>query len=219
MSNGPRLSQPGDRSPITQDTLLVVEGRDAFGFFLGLLTELSLQDRIEIRNAGGVQDWPNFLLALPTISGFDAVTSLGLVRDSETDPARAFQEVCSALQGGSLPVPTGVLQPTPRSSTPLVMIMLLPDGNTPGMLETLCWCALAGDPRVFCIEEFLKCVETQTGQPVRRPEKSRVQAYIASREEPWFLVGQAARSSYFPWHSSAFDEVKRFVQGLITSTP
>jgi hypothetical protein len=38
MSNVGRLSEPGSREPITHSKLLVVEGRDRFGFFLGLLT-------------------------------------------------------------------------------------------------------------------------------------------------------------------------------------
>jgi len=72
------LSSPGSRAPITHDTLLIVEGRDAFGFFLALLTDLRLENRIEIRNAGGIQDWPNQLLALSAISGFTSVVSMGL---------------------------------------------------------------------------------------------------------------------------------------------
>jgi hypothetical protein len=219
MSNGARLSQPGDRSPIRHDTVLVVEGRDAFGSFLGLLEELGLQDRVEIQNAGGINDWPNYFRVLPAISGFDAVTSLGVVRDSERDPVRAFQEVCRDLRGGGLAVPTGVLQPTPTPPFPRVTVMLLPDGQTAGMLETLCWQALTGDPRLSCIDDFLKCVETQTGQPVARLEKSPIYAYIAAREEPWLFLGLAARSQYFPWSSPAFHAVKQFVQGLAGGMP
>jgi hypothetical protein len=219
MSNGARLFEPGDRSPITHATLLVVEGRDAFGFFLALLKELGLKDQIEVRNAGGITDWPNYLRVLPLISGFDAVTSLGLARDSEANPGQAFQEVCSALKGGGLSVPTAVLQPSVSPPAPRVTVMLLPDATTPGMLETLCWRAMAGDLRVPCIHPFLACVEKAIGSPVKRPEKSRLYAYIAVRDEPWLLLGQAARAGYFPWTSPAFDEVKRFAQGLIAVTP
>src|SRR5438046_2897270 len=97
MSNGGRLSAPGSREPLTHDTVLIVEGRDMFGFFLGLLTELGIPDRIEVRNAGGLQDWPD------------------------------FQEVCNALRGSGLPVPAVLLQPTPTPPVPRVSVMLLPD--------------------------------------------------------------------------------------------
>jgi hypothetical protein len=219
MSNGATRYKRGDRSPLTQAAVLVVEGRDMWEFFGALLYELGLHGRVDVRDPGGITDWPDFLRALPAISGFDAVNSLGLVRDCETDPARALQDVCTALRGASLPVPPAVLQPTATPPPPRVTIMLLPEGNTPGMLETLCWRALAGDPRIPCIEEFLDCVERAVGQPVARAEKSRIHAYIAAREEPWFLLGQAARSRYFPWDSPAFAEAKQFLQDLIASTP
>ncbi len=209
------LSDPKSRAPITHETLLVVEGRDAFGFFLGLLTELKLDQRIEIRNAGGVTDLPDFLLALSAVSGFGAVKSLGVVQDSESDPAAAFAGVCSALRGANLPIPAAPLQPTAPPPDPRVTVTLLAEPNTPGMLETLCWQALGGDQRLPCIDEYLNCIAKQTGQPVQRPEKSRVYAYIAAREEPWLLLGTAARAGYFPWASSAFDAIKLFLQGLI----
>jgi hypothetical protein len=209
------LSDPKSRAPIAHDTLLVVEGRDAFGFSLGLLTELKLEQRIEIRNAGGVDDLPDFLLALSAVSGFGAVRSLGVVQDSEADPAVAFAGVCGAIRGANLPIPAGPLQPTSPPPGPRVTVTLLPDPKTPGMLETLCWQALGGDPRVPCIDEYLNCIGKQTGQPVQRPEKSRVYAYISAREEPWLLLGTAARAGYFPWASSTFDAIKLFLQGLI----
>jgi hypothetical protein len=87
------------------------------------------------------------------------------------------------------------------------------------MLETLCWRALARDPRFPCVEEYLDCVRRQTGQPLAHEDKSRIYAYIAGREEPWLLLGQAARARYFPWASAVFDEIKAVVQGLVAPTP
>ena len=158
------LSDPQSREPITHDTILVVEGRDAFGFFLGLLTELGLHQRIEIRNAGGVNDWPDYLLALTGVSGFNHVTSMGLVRDSETAPRTAFADVRRALKNAGLPIPAAPGQGTPAPPHPHISIALLPDANTAGMLETLCWQALQGDARVPCVEEFVTCVVTNTSQ-------------------------------------------------------
>jgi hypothetical protein len=219
MSNAGELFSPGPRAPIRLRTVLVVEGRDMFGFFLALLRELALDSQIEVRNGGGVPQLYDYLAVLPNIAGFDAVISLGVVCDTEADPARAFTGLCNALGRASLAIPAAALQATTPPPPPRVTVALLPDASTPGMLETVCWRALASDVRLPCVEEFLKCIATQTGQPVARVEKSRVYAYIASREEPWFLLGQAAQAGYFPWASPAFDEVKRFLQGLISTTP
>lgn len=109
MSNGGDVSQPGSRQPIRYGTLLVVEGRDTFGFFLALLKELGLVNRVEVRNGGGVPDLYDYLAVLPNISGFDAVTSLGVVCDCETDPAAAFRE--------PLPGPAASRSPGPHRGT------------------------------------------------------------------------------------------------------
>jgi hypothetical protein len=188
-------------------------------FFRALLPVLGLQDRIEIRDAGGITDIPAYVSLLKTINGFDAVVSLGLVRDCETDPVAAFQDICSALQGAALPVPPAVLLATAPPPLPKVTVMLIPDAGTPGMLETLLWRSLTSDPRLPCVEQFLDCIRQQTKQPLAHEEKSRIHAYIAGREQPWLLLGQAARANFFPWASPAFDEVKGFVRSLLPPTP
>ncbi len=215
MTDGAELFKPGTREPIRLPAMLVVEGRDMFGFFLAQLRELGLDKQIEVRNGGGVPDLYDYLGVLPNISGFDAVTSLGVACDSETNPNDSFQALCSALKRAGLPEPAAAFQATSALQSRRVTIALLPDAATPGMLESLLWRALSGDARVSCIDEFVQCVESATGQPLARIDKSRVHAYIAARDEPWFLVGQAARSGYFPWESPVFDEIKGFVRSLI----
>jgi hypothetical protein len=219
MSDGDELFHPGTRAPITHNAVLVVEGRDVFGFFLALLRELGLEHQIEVRNGGGLPGFHDYFQDLVLVSDFSRITALGIVRDCEDNPTGAFQQVCAGLQRASLAVPPAPLVATPAAPQPQVTVMLLPDSNTAGMLETLCWRALGSDPRIPCIDEYLKCVETATSQPVHGLEKSRIHAYIAAREEPWFLLGQAARAGYFPWNSPAFDEAKNFVRGLIASKP
>lgn len=214
MSNGGDVSQPGSRAPFHYSTLLVVEGRDMFGFFLALLKELGLFNRIEVRNGGGIPDLYDYLAVLPNISGFDAVTSLGVVCDCEADPTLAFRDLCQALRRAGLPVPTAALQPAGGSPPPRVQVALLPDAATPGMLETLLWRSLAADPLVACVDQFLDCVRQQTGRSHPREEKSRIYSYIAAREQPWLLLGQAAHARYFPWSSPVFSEIKAFLQGL-----
>src|SRR5438105_3417416 len=112
MSNGGDVSQPGSREPLHYDTVLVVEGRDIFGVFLALLRELGLTKQIEVRNGGGIPDLYDYLAVLPNVSNFDKVTSLGIVCDTETDPAAALNKLCNALGRAGLPMPAAALQPT-----------------------------------------------------------------------------------------------------------
>lgn len=221
MSNGGDVSKPGSRAPIHLGNVLVVEGLDMYRFFLALLRELGLKNQIEVRNGGGIPDLYKYLAVLPLVSDFDKVSSLGVVCDTETDPSAAFNNLRNALQQAGLSVPATVLQPTSLSSRPCITVALLPDAATPGMLESLLWRSLRAeaDPRISCVEQYLDCIRQQTGNPLAHEEKSRLHAYIAGREQPWLLLGQAAHANYFPWTSPVFDEIEGFVRSLVATTP
>jgi hypothetical protein len=219
MNAGGELFRPGTRAPITHDTVLVTEGRDMFGFSLALLHDLGLDQRIEVRNGGGLPSFHDYFQDLVNISGFASVISLGVMRDSETDPGGAFQSVNAGLLRANLPVPQVPFQSTASPPLPRVSVYLLPDPRTPGMLETLCWRALRGDQRVRCVEEYLDCLRKQTGKPLNHEEKSRIYSYIAGRERPSLLLGQAAHAGFFPWASPVFDEIKAFLRGLVGASP
>ncbi len=77
------LQYPQSKSPIKSEKLLLVEGRDAFGFFKAILQELSLLENIEIRNFGGIKDFTTYLRTLKITPGFKKVISLGIIRDAE----------------------------------------------------------------------------------------------------------------------------------------
>lgn len=219
MSNGGEVFEAGSREPIRYSTVLVVEGRDTFGFFRALSKELGLQNQIEVRNGGGLPDLYDYLQILQNIAGFDAVASLGVVCDADADPHAAFTKLCNALSRANLPVPVAALQSTASPPLPRVAVAILPDPNTPGMLETLLWRSLAGNPVVPYVEQYLDCIRKQTGQAVKYEDKSRIHTYIAGRDQPWLLTGQACHARHFPWDSPVFDEIKAFLQVLIGGTP
>ena len=209
------LHVPHSRSPITRSKVLVVEGRDTFPFFMACLRELSLLHTIEIRNMGGVDELDAYLDTLPNISGFDRVTSLGLIRDAETEAAElAFESVCHSLRQAGLPVPT-------RPMTPLVgegrqvSVFILPDCVNSGTLETLCLQSVQADPVMTCVDDYFRCAESHGAVvPTRWLSKARVRAFLASRPRPHLLVGQAAHEGYWPWDNSAFDLLKQFLRAL-----
>jgi len=157
MTSADELFVPGTRAAIGKNVLLVVEGRDMYRFFLALLRQ-GIDQQVEVRNGGGLPAFHDYFQDLVLISGFSGVNVLGIARDCEDDPAVAFQQVCGGLQRAGLAVPSAPLTATPLPAQPRIIVMLLPDGNTPGMLETLCWRTLASDPRVPCVDEYLKCV-------------------------------------------------------------
>ncbi len=166
---------------ITKPKLLLVEGKDEVKLFEKLLADLGLVD-IEIRDIMGKTKYRKNIEALPRLSGFGEVTSVGIVTDADKQPKGTFDSVCDALGVAGLPRPTAPLQAV--GDAPLVMVMILPDGETPGMLEDLCLESVADDPTMSCLEEYFRCLEEQleAGAFPGNPSKARVRAFLASME-------------------------------------
>jgi hypothetical protein len=191
---------------------LLVEGRSAEAFFNALLSNRAISD-IQVQNFGGNNELPGFLRALRLGPGFvRQVVSLGIIRDAETNAEAAFQSVCGALQWAHLAVPEQVMSPVGMS--PRVSVLILPDATTPGMLETVCLQAVADDPVMECLNQYFSCMEQCLNVMPNNIPKARIQAFLASRHRPGLLPGEAASAGYWPWHSTAFDNIKRFLQLL-----
>jgi hypothetical protein len=197
---------------IRRERVLAVEGRDAEVFFVALLHHLRRVDEIEVRNFGGLGYWPTYPRALAATPGFAAVTSLGIVRDAERSARSALQSIQTALAAAGLPVPSR--HAVVAVGTPNVSAFILPDGNRPGMLESLCLSAVASDPATACLDPYFDCVKQQGVVPTRNPEKARLHAFLATRHKPDLLLGQAASAGYFPWDDPVFEPLKDFLRRL-----
>jgi len=208
----PAESQPVQPKAITRPKLLVVEGSDAFVFFLELLRYLNLAQIIEVRNFGGVDELPNFLETMVITPGFSQITSFGIVRDAEKGTVdSAFQSARNSLKRVGLSEPKKLMVAT--ESSPRVSVFVLPDCKSRGMLATLCLQSVSTDQVFPCIETFFQCVEKAVGLPTKM-EKARLHAYLASRPEPHLSFQQATVAHYWPWDHPVFDPVKDFLRAL-----
>lgn len=93
-------------------------------------------------------------------------------------------------------------------------IFILPDAQTPGMLEDLCLRAVADDPVMPCVQEFFDCIQRRCDTSPGTMPKAKTHAFLASRERPGLRLGEAAMKGYWPWADPAFDEVRRFLRAL-----
>jgi hypothetical protein len=206
------LYLPSSRSPIIHSKILLVEGKDAFYFFKALLRCMDLLEQIEIRNFGGIQDLTRYLKTLTISPGFIQITSLGIVRDAEVDARAAFHSVCNSLNHVGLRAP---LEPNSLSTgEPSTAIFILPDCFSPGMLESLCLKAVQDDPAFACIDNYFECLKARRSDPPGNIPKAQIQVFLASRERPGLLLGEAAQKGYWPWNSSVFDPLKHFILAL-----
>ena len=196
---------------ITEAKQLLVEGNDQRNFFEAFLRYIDCPG-VTVQNFGGVKELHGFLRALVRMQGFRSVGSIGIVRDAETDAGGAFQSVQSALKAAELPVPAHPRQQS--DGRPRVSVHILPDGDNPGMLETLLNRSFADDPVNGCIDEFFQCVEAIPNRQIQRPDKARSHAYIATQPEPYFSVGVAAKNDYWDLDHSAFGSLRTFLMKL-----
>lgn len=201
--------------PITSNAQLLVEGNDQRNFFEALISHtrhISLQD-IQIQNFGGVGELRSFLETLAASDEFkDRVQSLGIIRDAEESAGSAFQSVQSSLRNANLPEPARPREP--MDGSPRVNVLILPDDDSPGMLETLLCQTLVSDPVNDCIDTFFECARKLPGADIRRPDKSRAHAYISIHPEPQSSVGVAAQKGYWDLDHSALADVRRFLESL-----
>lgn len=203
---------PPPESPSSRRQLLV-EGRDYLNFFGALVERLDLTGGVHIQDFGGVSELRDFLQALTRESGFrETVHSLGIVRDAERNAAGAFQSVQGSLQAAGLPAPD---TPGQRADgEPAVTVLILPGDDRSGMLETLLCETFASSPESDCIEAFFECVEGASDSTIRRPDKARAHAWLATRPDPHVSVGFAAQKGYWDLEHSALDSVREFLTAL-----
>lgn len=199
------------RGPIESEVQILVEGNDQRNFFEAFVKHLSLAN-IQIQNFGGVDQLRDFLEGLVDATGFQAVKSVGVVRDAETSAQAAFQSVQSSLRNAGLPVPN---RPEDRTGgSPAVTVLILPGNNRPGMLETLLNETFVNTPVDDCINAFFGCVEDVSGVSIQRPHKARAQAYLATKPDPHLSVGVAAKRDYWDLNHPVFDQLRQFLTAL-----
>lgn len=190
---------------------LLVEGKAQKNFFEAFVKHLDFQHTIQIHDFGGVTELGDFLGALAGIPGFDLVTRVGIVRDAEESVEAARRSVDSSLRNAGLPTPGDA----EAGSAPAVHVLILPDGEEPGMLETLLCQAFENDPVNDCIDKFFDCARLHPGVEFRRPDKARAQAFLATRPLPGVSVGVAAKKNYWFLDHEAFAGVRAFLTGLL----
>ena len=202
-----------DVQPIEKSIQLLVEGNDERNFFEAFLRHLDISHNVQVQSFDGVSQLALFVETLAATDEFkDRVESLGVVRDAETSAQSAFQSIQRSLLVAGLPVPD---QPRQRAgSSPAVSALILPDDDSPGMLETLLCQTFASSSLDGCIDSFFECVHAELGHGPHRPHKARAHAYIATQRDPHVSVGVAAQRSYWDLDHAVFDGVRNFLRSL-----
>jgi hypothetical protein len=94
-------------------------------------------------------------------------------------------------------------------------IFIAPDGGTPGALESLYLRAIQKDSIADCIQAFMQCVTPHLHSPlVAHRAKVEFHTWLASREKPDILPGQALDANYIVRDHHAFGPIRDFLAQL-----
>jgi hypothetical protein len=210
---------PKKPQELNQPKLLIGEGNDEVEFFQALLEYLYIKD-VQVEDYRGKNGLTRYLKTLSEPrTGFRDVISLGITRDADgyntpvqhDSAARAFQSVQDALKSASLPVP---LQPIEKAGDLLnVSVFILPDCNSPGMLEDLCLSSIEDTEELACVDGFMSCMQT-AGRKAPNIAKAKLHAWLSMQEVSDFRIGLAAQQKVWDWEHPKFDKIKEFLRNL-----
>lgn len=197
---------------LREKKIVIVEGKDDDNFIVSLIQNIGLHG-IQVIPFEGNTDWSKKLSALVKMPNFSTlIESVGIIRDSDSDMDRTFKSVCTTLANNGLDVPKRTMETTTRK--PKIIVMLWPFSKENGSLEDLCLLSIAEYPEMKCIEAYFDCLKSTLKTMPKNMSKSKVQAFLASREEACPHLGIGATKNYWPFEHDVFNETKIFLKSL-----
>lgn len=192
--------------------VLVVEGLDDFHVVVGVLAAMQI-DSVHIVWTDGVENLGSRLKVYAKTPGWANVRRLGILVDSDNDPAARLDSIRSALGNAQLPVPrlAGDIVGDGLS----VLYSTLPAPDAVGRLETVIASAVPDAARV-CIDQFMSCAGVADDGVSGRHEKTFVHAYIAATAEPGAKIGEAITAGVLDVSGPAFEPIRVVLRALVT---
>lgn len=214
MVRGSATEHRAQRLHITSDRLLLVEGQDEVYLFNALIKHCpGSQSVIQVIEVGGKDQFFKKLEAIKIETKTrPTFRSVGVVRDADDSPERAFQSVCNHLRRVGYKAPDS--HGTFSDASPSVGIFIVPNGTESGAIETLCRRSVEGLDAARCVEQYLDCLVRYNAMNSTNQDKSFAHAYLASMREPVARVGEGAQRGFWDLESAAFAEVLGFIQTL-----
>ncbi len=231
--------------PEDKTRILVVEGPEDKTFFEALATHLGIHEDLFVVVCGGKNSLAATLANILADGNFHNIDHIGIICDNDypdnRDGKGALEVVCEEIDRANdevsvllrssrqLPMPS-----RPREAAgakPKVSLLLLPDDDEDGMLESLVLEAIGEDEITKCVDEFYACLGDKAQLNLRqaRMPRSRLSVYISGKildekyatnddSRRWFLT-QAVDMKWWNdermWERSAFTPAKTFLTQLL----
>lgn len=202
--------------------LLLVEGKDDVEFINGLKGYLDLDNRsIQVISYDGKDNVRAGLRTVSQLPRFRRVNVLGIVRDGHNNPKGAFIGARDALGEFFTTPPAHPLHfsesafiKSPHSGQAVYTgIAILPGHGKSGELEDLLLDAIDDAETMACVDEFVRCLEGN-GIELQKPSKTKLQAFLSSRERAEEGLWKALRKDHIPADSDSFAEIRDFLSAM-----
>ena len=215
MTSNPEGSNPRRRSiSIRATRQVLVEGQDEIYLFQALSQYINLDAGVvQFQPYDGKSQLRDFLETLVALSDFSKVYSLSIVADADDNRQGATDRIRGALQNAGLPAPNEPLQIS-ADGLPYTAWLIIPHDSPGRALEDVCLESVKKDPGLSCVDEFMECIMNVCSSPPKENEisKARVRSFLASRERPDLLLGQAARAGIWNFDTPPFDPLKQLLK-------
>ena len=200
------------RVEILQDRLLLVEGRDESHLFEKLIETCFSDDKpwIQVMDIGGKtmlgRNLKTVALSRPSLR------SIGIVRDADASSSDSFKSVRDSVQQAGYTPPPAHAEFSDAS--PAIGIFIVPDGNEPGAIETICRRSVQDDEISQCVDAYMECLAIHNALKSTIPDKTFTHAYLAATHDPVARVGEGALQGVWDFQSPAFANLRQFIHDL-----
>ncbi len=198
-------------APFTKKRLLAVEGEDEINFFEKLLKHIGISDRVDIRKAGGKDNFKNLMQAFTVTRGFRDIGMIAIIRDADDNAEDAFRSASGVLKKIGMKPPDSPGRFS--SGIPAVGIFIVPDNSSGGMLEDLCLGTVENHEAMKCVDDFIACTQRLKEAPKNIP-KAKVQAFLAAKPRIVGSVGLGAQKGYWNFDSKRLQPLIAFLNQL-----
>jgi len=184
---------------VNEKSLLLVEGKDDEHVFYSLLEHYGFPDCFQIKDCKGIENLLE-IFRVQLVKTID-ITAIGVIVDADESVEKRWASICSILTGAGYALPkspgkNGTIIDPSDPFRPKVGFWIMPDNQTPGMLENFVQCLVpAGDDLLTYARECVAAIPQPRFIENHRA-KAEIHTWLAWQENPGTPLGQAITKKY-----------------------
>ncbi|MCL1974607.1 MAG: hypothetical protein FWG61_00430 [Firmicutes bacterium] len=223
------MGKEKNKKNISQPNIILCEGDDTFYFIKGHLEYLqkneAVFEKFQAFDFGGNKELPTFLSDdLPVKPGYDNITSIIIIRDSEDNFDSAVQEVKSALKKAGLPVPSepNTIEQDDKIRVAFSLFPSLSNIKQNGTLEDLYienLVEVGVNSVLDDIYAFLDDLKSK-GRSFTWPHKTKLHTYFSvTNDYVTMKVGEATEAGAFDFECAKMNVLKELLKNIAMAKP